>query len=168
MRILGIDPGTLVVGYGIIDSQADEMTLVCHNALTCSQHSPLTERLSYLFDRLSEVITIYKPDVVAVEQPFVSKNVRTALAIGKAQAIAMLAASQQKIPTYEYSPAQIKRVVANYGASSKEQIQEMVRLQLGLAQPPQPNDAADALAVAICHLREVHLKEILAQQGDER
>jgi crossover junction endodeoxyribonuclease RuvC len=80
----------------------------------------------------------------------------------------MLAASQQKIPTYEYSPAQIKRVVANYGASSKEQVQEMVRLQLGLAQPPQPNDAADALAVAICHLREVHLKEILAQQGKEK
>lgn len=168
MRILGIDPGTLVVGYGIIDSQADEMTLVCCNALTCSQNSPLAERLSYLFDRLSEVITSYKPDVVAVEQPFVAKNVRTALAIGKAQAIAMLAASQQGIPTYEYSPAQIKRVVANYGASSKEQVQEMVRLQLGLAQPPQPNDAADALAVAICHLREVHLKEILAQQGDER
>ena len=168
MRILGIDPGTLVMGYGIIDSQADEMTLVCYNALTCSQHSPLAERLSYLFDKLSEVITSYKPDVVAVEQPFVAKNVRTALAIGKAQAIAMLAASQQKIPTYEYSPAQIKRVVANYGASSKEQIQEMVRLQLGLAQPPQPNDAADALAVAICHLRDVHLKEILAQQGDEK
>jgi len=168
MRILGIDPGTLVMGYGIIDSQADEMTMVCCNALTCSQHSPLAERLSYLFDKLSEVITSYKPDVVAVEQPFVAKNVRTALAIGKAQAVAILAASQQGIPTYEYSPAQIKRVVANYGASSKEQIQEMVRLQLGLAQPPQPNDAADALAVAICHLREVHLNEILTQQGDER
>jgi len=168
MRILGIDPGTLVMGYGIIDSQADEMTLVCCNALACSQHSPLAERLSYLFNKLSEVIASYKPDVVALEQPFVAKNVRTALAIGKAQAVAILAASQQGIPTYEYSPAQIKRVVANYGASSKEQIQEMVRLQLGLAQPLQPNDAADALAVAICHLREVHLKEILAQQGDER
>ena len=168
MRILGIDPGTLVMGYGIIDSQADEMTMVCCNALTCSQHSPLAERLSYLFDKLSEVITSYKPDVVAVEQPFVAKNVRTALAIGKAQAVAILAASQQGIPTYEYSPAQIKRVVANYGASSKEQIQEMVRLQLGLNQVPQPNDAADALAVAICHLREVHLREMLAKQGGER
>ena len=168
MRILGIDPGTLVVGYGIIDSQADEMTLVCCNALTCSQRSPLAERLSYFFDKLSEVINSYKPDVVAVEQPFVAKNVRTALAIGKAQAVAMLAASQQGIPTYEYSPAQIKRVVTNYGASSKGQIQEMVRLQLGLAQPPQPNDAADALAVAICHLREMHLKEMLVQQGEEK
>jgi crossover junction endodeoxyribonuclease RuvC len=165
MRILGIDPGTLVMGYGIIDSQADDMTLVCYNALTCSQRYPVAERLSHFFDKLSEIITSYQPDVVAVEQPFVAKNVKTALAIGKAQAVAMLAASQQGIPTYEYSPAQIKRVVANYGASSKEQIQEMVRLQLGLAQPPQPNDAADALAVAICHLREVHLQGILARQG---
>ena len=165
MRILGIDPGTLVMGYGIIDSQADDITLVCCNALTCSQRYPIAERLNHFFDKLSEVISSYQPDVVAVEQPFVAKNVKTALAIGKAQAVAMLAASQQGIPTYEYSPAQIKRVVANYGASSKEQIQEMVRLQLGLAQPPQPNDAADALAVAICHLREVHLQGILARQG---
>jgi crossover junction endodeoxyribonuclease RuvC len=165
MRILGIDPGTLVMGYGIIDSQADDMTLVCYNALTCSQRYPIAERLNHFFDKLSEIITSYQPDVMAVEQPFVAKNVKTALAIGKAQAVAMLAASQQGIPTYEYSPAQIKRVVANYGASSKEQIQEMVRLQLGLAQPPQPNDAADALAVAICHLREVHLQGILARQG---
>ena len=167
MRILGIDPGTVVMGYGVIDSQADEMTLVCCNALTCSQRSPLGERLSYLYDKLSEVIVDYQPDVVAIEQPFFAKNVRTALAIGKAQAVAMLAASQKGIPVYEYTPAQIKRVVANYGASSKEQIQEMVKLQLGLTEIPQPNDAADALAVAICHLREMHLKEILAKQGEE-
>jgi len=125
--------------------------------------------LSYLYDKLSEVILNYQPDVVAVEQPFVAKNVRSALAIGKAQAVAILAANQKGIPTYEYSPAQIKRVVANYGASSKEQVQEMVRLQLGLAQTPQPNDAADALAVAICHLRQTHLKDLLAEQeGKER
>jgi len=167
MRILGIDPGTVVMGYGVIDSQADEMTLVCCNALTCSQRSPLGERLSYLYDKLSEVIVDYQPDVVAIEQPFFAKNVRTALAIGKAQAVAMLAASQKGIPVYEYTPAQIKRVVANYGASSKEQIQEMVKLQIGLTEIPQPNDAADALAVAICHLREMHLKEILAKQGEE-
>ena len=168
MRVLGIDPGTVVVGYGVIDSQADEMTMVCCNALTCSQRSPVGERLNYLYNKISEVISCYQPDAVAVEQPFVAKNARSALAIGRAQAVAMLAASQRGIPTYEYTPAQIKRVVANYGASSKEQIQEMVKLQLGLAQVPQPNDAADALAVAICHLRETHLKNLLARQEKER
>lgn len=168
MRILGIDPGTLVVGYGVVDSQGDEMTLIHYNALTCSQHSPLTERLNYFFNMLIDIISYYKPNVVAIEQPFVAKNVKTALAIGKAQTVAILAASQLGIPSYEYSPAQVKRVVTNYGSSSKEQIQEMVRLQFGLDQIPEPNDVADALAVAICHLREVHLKEMLAQQGNEK
>ena len=164
MRTLGIDPGTIVMGYGIIDSQSGAISLVTYNAITCSKHSPISERLSFLFEGLSEVILEYKPDIVAVEQPFVSKNVRTALAIGKAQAVAMLAASRQGIPVFEYTPAQVKRMVANYGASSKEQIQEMVKLQLGLSQVPEPNDAADALAVALCHLREVHLENLLADR----
>ena len=166
MRILGIDPGTLVVGYGIIDSQSDEISLVAYNSITCSQKSPVNQRLGILFEGLSDVILEYKPDVVAVEQPFVSKNVKTALAIGKAQAVAILAASRQGIPVFEYTPAEVKRVVANYGASSKEQIQEMVKLQLGLPEIPRPNDASDALAVAICHLRQSHLKAILAQQEE--
>ncbi len=165
MRILGIDPGTVVVGYGVIDSQADKMTLIDYNALTCRQRSPIGERLSYIYNQLSQVMARYQPDAVAVEQPFVAKNPRTALAIGKAQAAAILAAANRGIPTYEYTPAQIKQVVTNYGASSKEQVQEMVRLQLGMAEVPQPNDAADALAVAICHLRQTHLENLLAERG---
>ncbi|MEE9583188.1 MAG: crossover junction endodeoxyribonuclease RuvC [Dehalococcoidales bacterium] len=165
MRILGIDPGTVVVGYGVIDSQADKMTLIDCNALTCRQRSPIGERLSYIYNQLSQVMARYQPDAVAVEQPFVAKNARTALLIGKAQAAAILAAANRGIPTYEYTPAQIKRVVTNYGASSKEQVQEMVRLQLGMAEIPQPNDAADALAVAICHLRQTHLTNLLAERG---
>jgi len=164
MRILGIDPGTVVVGYGVIDSEGDEMTLVDCNALTCRQRSPIGERLSYFYNKLSEIISRYQPDAVAVEQPFVAKNVRSALAIGKAQAVAILAAANRGIPTYEYTPAQVKRWVTNYGASSKEQVQEMVKLQLGLSQTPQPNDAADALAVAICHLCETHLKSLLTER----
>jgi crossover junction endodeoxyribonuclease RuvC len=164
MRILGIDPGTVVIGYGVIDSEADEMTLVDCSAITCNQRSSMGERLSYLYNELSQVISRYQPDAVAVEQPFVAKNVRSALAIGKAQAISILAAANRGIPTYEYTPAQIKRAVANYGASSKEQIQEMVKLQLGLPCVPQPVDASDALAVAICHIREMHLKNLLAER----
>ena len=165
MRILGIDPGTLVVGYGVIDNRADEMSFIHCEAITCKQRSPIGERLCYLFDEITKIISQYQPDAVAVEQPFVAKNVRTALAIGKAQAVAILAASKAGLPVYEYSPAQIKQSVTNYGASSKEQVQEMIKMLLGLPQIPQPNDAADALAVAICHLREMHLGELLAQQG---
>ena len=164
MKILGIDPGTLVMGYGVIEGEDDEIAPVDFGALVGPERSPIGERLSYLYNELVEIIQRHQPDAVAVEQPFIAKNVRSALAIGRAQAIALLAAAGKGIPTHEYTPAQIKQRVANYGASSKEQVQEMVRLQLGLAEVPQPNDAADALAVAICHLREIHLSNLLASQ----
>jgi len=164
MRILGIDPGTTVTGYGVLDSEDDEIALIDFGALVVPERSSTGERLSFLYNGLMEIIQRHQPDAVAVEQPFVSKNVRSAMAIGRAQAVALLAAAGRGIPTHEYTPAQIKQCVANYGASSKEQIQEMVRLQLGLSQVPQPDDAADALAVAICHLREVHLSQLLANQ----
>jgi crossover junction endodeoxyribonuclease RuvC len=162
MRILGIDPGTVVTGYGVIEGEDDEIALVDYGTLTGPEKLPISERLSLIYNQLMDIIGRHRPDVVAVEQPFVAKNARTALAIGRAQAIALLAAANRKIPAYEYTPAQVKQRVANYGASSKEQIQEMVRLQLGLAEIPQPNDAADALAVAICHLCEMNLSDLLA------
>ena len=165
MRIMGIDPGTIVLGYGIIDSEAGDMTFVCCNALKCKQRSPIGERLTYIYDELCNVISVYHPDVMAAEQPFVARNVQSARAIGKAQAVAILAAGKNGISCFEYTPAQIKLGAADYGASSKEQVQQMVKLQLGLTEVPQPNDAADALAVAICHIREMHIKELLTRQG---
>ncbi len=166
MRVLGIDPGTVTMGYGVIETGVDEITLVDYGALNTPTRSPIGERLSYLYNRLLEIISRHQPDAVAVEQPFMSKNVRSALAIGRAQAIAMLAAANRGIPVYEYAPTEIKQRVTDYGASSKEQIQEMVRLQLGLSQVPEPNDAADALAVAICHWREMQLQSLLARASD--
>jgi crossover junction endodeoxyribonuclease RuvC len=168
MRILGIDPGTITVGYGIIDSEAGNISFVCCDALKCKQRSPIGERLCYIYDELCAVIEKYRPDVVAVEQPFVDKNIRSALVIGKAQAIAILAAGKHHLPCYEYSPAQIKQGATSYGASSKEQVQQMVKLQLNLAKIPEPNDAADALAVAICHIRSVHLSDIINGQGEKK
>ena len=166
MRILGIDPGTITMGYGVIEGGDEEVALVFYGVLNSPLRSPIGERLSYLYNGLLEVISRAKPDVVAVEQPFVmSRNVKSALAIGRAQAVAILAAANRQIPTYEYTPTQVKQRVADYGASSKEQIQEMVKLQLRLAEVPQPSDAADALAVAICHLREVHLSNLLDRQA---
>jgi crossover junction endodeoxyribonuclease RuvC len=147
MIILGIDPGTITTGYGVIKAEDDEATLVDCGALTASERSPIGERLSYIYQRLLEIIARFNPDVVAIESPFVAKSVKSALAIGKAQAIAILAAAEGKIPTHEYSPAEVKQRVANYGASSKEQVQEMVKLQLGRRRrcfsrgplPPAPN-----------------------------
>jgi len=167
MRILGIDPGTVTMGYGVVEAKDDEVTVVDYSALTAPQRSPMGERLNYLHQRLLEIIAHYQPDAVAIERPFVAKNVKSALAIGMAQAVAILAAASKGIPIYEYTPTQVKQRVANYGGSSKEQVQEMVKLQLGLAEVPQPNDAADALAVALCHLRETHLDNLLAKMGEE-
>ncbi len=163
MKILGIDPGTAVMGYGVIEGIDDEATLVDCGALTAPTRLAIGEKLSYFYKNLLDVVRRYQPDVVAIEQPFVAKNAKTALAIGRAQAVAILAAANSNIPTFEYTPRQIKQRVANYGASSKEQIQEMVKLQLGLLQVPEPSDAADALAVALCHLSEIHLSNLLAE-----
>lgn len=164
MKILGIDPGTIVMGYGVIESVPDKLILIDYGAITTPSRSSIGERLSYLYRHLTEIVSRHQPDSMAVEQPFVAKNVKSALAIGRAQAIAILAAANRNIPVYEYSPTQIKQRVANYGASSKEQIQQMVKLQLGLAEAPQPADAADALAVALCHLSETHLSDLLSRQ----
>jgi len=164
MRVLGIDPGTVVIGYGVVESEGDRVSLVDFGALTSPPRLPIGERLSNLYNQLCEIVSRHQPDAVAVETPFVGRNVSSALAIGKAQAVAILAAANRGIPTYEYSPARIKQRVANYGTSSKEQVQKMVGLQLGLTEVPEPDDAADALAAALCHISEVHLGNLLAEQ----
>jgi crossover junction endodeoxyribonuclease RuvC len=165
MKILGVDPGTIVMGYGVISSEDDEIDLLTYGAIKTKEHTSIGERLSLLYRELNKIIAKYKPDAVAIEQPFVAKNVSSALAVGRAQAIAILAAANARIPSFEYTPAQVKLRVSNYGASSKEQIQEMVRLQLGLSHIPEPSDAADALAIALCHNQEIHLNQLLAE-GD--
>ena len=164
MRVLGIDPGTITMGYGVIEGKDDEVALVDCGALTTPPHSPIGERLSYLYNELLEIISRCQPDAIAIEQPFVAKNAQSALAVGRAQAVAILAAANRGIPSYDYTPAQVKQRVADYGASNKEQIQEMFKLQLGLSRVPEPSDAADALAIALCHLREVHLENLLTDR----
>ena len=157
---MGVDPGTMVLGYGIIDSQDDEMHLVTCDSIKCRGRSAIGERLFFIYQSLCGVIQKFNPDVLAIETPFVAENSRTALAIGKAQAIALLAAASNSVPAYEYSPAAIKYHAASYGNSSKEQVQEMVRLQLNLKEVPLTSDSADALAAAICHLRQSHIKKL--------
>jgi crossover junction endodeoxyribonuclease RuvC len=165
MKILGVDPGTQVMGWGVIETDGDDVSLAGYGAIKVPDKLPIGEKLNLLFTELQKIILKYKPDNVAVEQPFVAKNVHSAFMVGRAQATALLAAAGKKIPSYEYSPAQVKQRVSNYGASSKEQVQEMVKLMLGMAEVPKPFDAADALAIALCHAQEVHMNEVLARQG---
>ncbi len=164
MKVLGIDPGTISMGYGIIDENGNTVIAKIYGAITAPPRSPIGERLCFIYDKLTKLVKSHHPDIVAVEQPFVAKNVKSALAIGRSQAIAILVAASQGIPVFEYTPAQVKQRVSNYGASSKEQIQEMVRLQLGLTKVPEPDDAADALAVALCHLSENRYSALLARE----
>jgi len=163
MIILGVDPGTTSMGYGVINSGDDGVSLIAFGAIKPQNDQAIGDRLSYIYKELTRLIQLYRPDAVAVEQPFVAKNVRSAFSVGRAQAIALLAAANAGVPASEYTPAQVKQRVANYGNSSKEQIQEMVRLQLCLSRVPEPDDAADALAVALCHLQQLHLNELLAR-----
>ena len=162
MRVLGIDPGTLNLGYGVVDEDASGMIMVACGVLSVSAKVPMKQRLSSLYKKLCEVVALYRPDEVAIEEPFVAGNARSALAIGRAQAIAILAAANENLPISRYLPKQVKQRVTTYGGSDKEQVQEMVRLQLGLDQAPQSSDAADALAVAICHLQQKHIESLLA------
>lgn len=163
MRVLGVDPGTLVLGYGVIDSERGRVTMTDCGFITAPSRSSIGERLAYMYQHLLEIVSFQKPDVLAVEQPFFNKNVRAAIAIGQAQAIAILIASNNRIPVYEYPPARVKQSVAGNGASSKEQVQIMVRLHLGLPSVPQSTDATDALAVALCHLNEAHVAGLLSR-----
>lgn len=161
MRVLGIDPGTLNLGYGIVDEEGERIAMIDCGVLSLPPRIPVEQRLSVMYGRLDEILALYEPDEVAVEEPFVAGNVRSALAIGRAQATAILVAANRKLPVSRYLPTQVKLRVSSHGNSSKEQVQEMVRIQLGLVQPIKSNDAADALAVAICHLRQKHLDFLL-------
>ncbi len=160
MRTLGVDPGTINLGYSVIEGE-EEMHMVDCGVINLSPRVSMEERLRSLYAELSKIIVKYKPNEVAIEDPFIGHNIRSAFAVGRAQAIAILAAVNQGLPVYYYSPARIKQQITNYGQSDKQQVQEMVRIQLGLSELPQPSDAADALAVAICHIQQSRLNRWL-------
>ena len=168
-RILGIDPGTHKMGYGIVDARGPDYYHLASGALSASRSEWLGGRLWKLLQDLLNLIDEYKPTALAVEQPFVPRgqtdsprsNMASALAIGQAEALVLIAAAARDLPLERYAPSQIKKAVSNDGRGSKLQIQEMVRLILNLAEAPQPVDATDALAVAICHLQSQHVKTLI-------
>ncbi len=151
--VLGIDPGTAILGYGVVAVEGDELEVVDFGVLTTPASDPLTSRLLTLFSGLIRVIEQRRPDEVAVEQLFFARNVGSALAVGHARGIALLAAAKSYLSVSEYTPMQVKQAVAGYGKATKKQVQGMVQVMLDLPAIPQPDDAADALAIAICHAR---------------
>ncbi|MGC8951184.1 crossover junction endodeoxyribonuclease RuvC [Chloroflexus sp.] len=151
MRALGIDPGTATMGWGVVERDGNALRLVDVGALTTPAGMPQPERLLQLYNGLRAIIERLQPDTAAVEELFFGKNVNTALTVGQARGVALLALAQAGIPVCEYKPTAVKQAVAGYGGADKRQMQEMVRLTLGLAMVPRPDDAADALAIAICH-----------------
>ena len=155
MRIFGIDPGSERTGYGCVETDGSRHHIVTCGAITAAPLASFPEKLLQIHTRLSELIAECRPDCVAIENLFHAVNVRSALKLGHARGVAMLAAVEAGLPVMEYTPAEIKRAVVGYGRAEKHQVQHMVKLILGLTVMPSPHDAADALAVAICHVHAV-------------
>lgn len=152
MRIIGIDPGTGILGFGVIDvTNRAKISLVTAGVIITPAHTPLDERLEEIFDGLTEIITETKPEVMSIEKLFFARNVTTAMSVSHARGVAMLTGRKAKLPIAEYTPMQIKQTLTGYGKADKKQMQEMVRMQLNLKEIPKPDDAADALAAAITH-----------------
>ena len=149
MRIIGIDPGTGILGFGVIDAHGGKTKLVTAGVITTPAHTPLADRLEEIYLELTNIIAETKPELMAIEQLFFAKNVTTAMSVAHARGVAMLTGKQAKLKIEEYTPLQIKQSLTGYGKADKKQVQEMVRIQLGLKEVPKPDDCADALAAAI-------------------
>lgn len=151
MRIIGIDPGTGILGFGVVDVVKGKARMVTAGVITTPAHTPIDERLEEIFDGLTEIIAETKPEVMSIEQLFFARNVTTAISVAQARGVAMLTGRKARLPIAEYTPMQIKQTLTGYGKADKKQVQEMVRLHLGLKDVPKPDDCADALAAAITH-----------------
>jgi crossover junction endodeoxyribonuclease RuvC len=151
MRIIGIDPGTGILGFGVIDVIKGKAKMVTAGVITTPAHTPIDERLEDIFDGLTEIIAETNPEVMSIEQLFFARNVTTAISVAQARGVAMLTGRKAKLPIAEYTPMQIKQTLTGYGKADKKQVQEMVRIHLGLRDVPKPDDCADALAAAITY-----------------
>ena len=152
MRILGIDPGYAIVGYGVIDYFTNnKFHVAAYGAVTTEPDMPFERRLMTIYDGINTVISRTKPEVLAIEKLYFVNNVTTGIGVGEARGVTLLAAAQAGLPIYEYTPMAIKQAVTGYGKAEKKQVMELTRMILGLEKVPKPDDTADALAVAICH-----------------
>lgn len=158
---MGIDPGTASTGYGVVSCRSGELFWRGHGCIRTSSRKRHSQRLLEIYSELLKIIERHSPTVVAIEKIYFNLNVRTAMAVGEARGIAVLAAANYGLPVVEYNPLQVKMALVGYGKAHKKQVQDMVRRILSLSEMPKPNDAADALAVAICHAHSVgYLREV--------
>lgn len=153
MRILGIDPGVAIVGFGLIESDRGTLRMLQYGAITTPAGLPLAARLAQINRDMEELIDTFRPDEISVEELFFSKNITTGIAVAHARGVILCAAEKKKIPIYEYTPMQVKQAVVGYGLADKKQVMDMIRRLLKLKAVPRPDDAADALAIALCHAR---------------
>jgi crossover junction endodeoxyribonuclease RuvC len=165
MLAIGIDPGTASSGFGLVRQSGDgELEPVAFGVIATEAGRPMPERLAHLHRSLGEILRLHRPDCAAVEALFFQRNVSTAISVGQARGVVLLALAQAEVPVLEYSPRQVKLAIAGYGSAGKRQMQEMVRTLLHLPEIPRPDDAADALAVAICHLHSDRLQQLMEGQ----
>ncbi len=162
MLVLGIDPGTAITGYGLVQETGEGLALVDCGVITTPAGQSLPLRLQTIYQGLTSLIERTRPSTAAVEELFFGRNVRTALSVGQARGVTLLALADAGLPIYEYKPLEIKQAIAGYGNAGKEQVQEMVRMLLGLPDVPRPDDAADAVAVAICHIHSARMAQLIA------
>lgn len=160
MRIIGIDPGTAICGYGIIDVEGSRLKTVAYGAITTTPQDTDAMRLEILFNDLSDVLEEYRPDKFGVEKLFFNRNVTTAITVAQARGVILLAANQRGIPIYEYTPLQVKQAVVGYGKATKEQVIYMTMNMLGIREKIKPDDTADALAIAICTAHSSHSEDL--------
>jgi crossover junction endodeoxyribonuclease RuvC len=163
--VLGVDPGTAITGYGLVWGEGDNLRLVNYGTILTSSDKPLPQRLQEIYRQLTALIQERQPAAAAVEKLFFSRNVRTALSVGQARGVALLAMANAEIAVHEYTPLEVKQAVVGYGRATKDQVQEMVKVLLGLDSVPQPDDAADAIAVAICHIHSARMKGLVRSSG---
>lgn len=161
MLVIGIDPGTATTGYGVVREEQDgALVAVDFGVILTPANMPMPQRLLELYQGLLRIVTLHRPQSGAVEKLFFSRNVTTAISVGQGRGVALLALAQSGLPVEEYTPMEIKQAVAGYGGADKNQVQQMVRTLLGLSEVPRPDDAADALAAAICHVHSARLKQL--------
>ncbi|MGD2026654.1 MAG: crossover junction endodeoxyribonuclease RuvC [Anaerolineales bacterium] len=165
MLVLGVDPGTATTGFGLVRQAKDgSLEAMGHGVILTPADLPMPNRLIQLYEQLQEIILLHRPDSSAVEKLFFQRNVKTALSVGQGRGVVLLALAQAGIPIGEYTPNEIKQAVTGYGSAGKQQMQEMVRMLLDLPEKPKPDDAADALAVAICHLHSSRYQQMIEEQ----